>query len=182
MTALWRAKRGVSDTVVDCGVVECGVWRELLSGLGVQVRLAWSSTWGCDKKARRFNRDTSTNLHADPFQILHQWRISALVQSHRTSVAPLPGSSPSHPFQWIFSVTLSSVPPPPPPSPLLPLFDCSSEFSSSSAAATTACVARSLSIIPCIARAPSLLLLRVQFFCANFSFYHMLVSRNRWFS
>ncbi|QHN92009.1 T-complex protein 1 subunit alpha [Arachis hypogaea] len=78
--------------------------------------------------------------------------------------------APSHPFQWIFSVTLSSVPPPPPPPPLLPLFDRSSEFSSSSVAAATACVARSLSIIPCVARAPSLLLLRVQFFCTNFSF------------
>nr|XP_025670054.1 uncharacterized protein LOC112769804 [Arachis hypogaea] len=48
---------------------------------------------------------------------------------------PSNGSSPSHPFQWIFSVTLSFVPPPPPPPPLLPLFDRSSEFSSSSAAA-----------------------------------------------
>ncbi|QHO14398.1 T-complex protein 1 subunit alpha [Arachis hypogaea] len=84
---------------------------------------------------------------------------------------PSNGSSPSHPFQWILSVTLSSVPPPPPlPPPLLPLFDRSSEFSSFSTAAATACVAR----------APSLLLLRVQFFCANFSFYHMLVSQNRW--
>ncbi|XP_020958959.1 T-complex protein 1 subunit alpha isoform X2 [Arachis ipaensis] len=83
---------------------------------------------------------------------------------------PSNGSSPSHPFQWILSVTLSSVPPPPPlPPPLLPLFDRSSEFSSFSTAAATACVAR----------APSLLLLRVQFFCANFSFYHMLVSQNR---
>ncbi|XP_072074245.1 T-complex protein 1 subunit alpha isoform X2 [Arachis hypogaea] len=64
---------------------------------------------------------------------------------------PSNGSSPSHPFQWILSVTLSSVPPPPPlPPPLLPLFDRSSEFSSFSTAAATACVAR----------APSLLLLR----------------------
>ncbi|KAL4315069.1 hypothetical protein AHAS_Ahas15G0148200 [Arachis hypogaea] len=39
---------------------------------------------------------------------------------------------------------------------LLPLFGCSSEFLASSAAAATTRVGRSLSIIPCVARAPSL--------------------------